>query len=163
MLSERRPQLSQVVEDATKQCYDAQKMYDIWQDSLEQSFVTARGLLSKGDECPLCRQKVTEEHVPDPDFDTVLKPVMEQRNAAQDKLTHAQAELNTNRQLLEQCQNKIKELDRTCQLANDDYDKKLTAASQTYQKAVCEEGKNTPEISDIQAILDCQPKEALRQ
>ena len=163
MLSERQPLLSQVVVDATKQCDDAQKMYDIWHDSLEQSFVAARSLLRKGDECPLCRQKVTEERVPDPDFDTVLKPVMEQRNAAQDKLTNAQAELNANRQLLEQCKNKIKDLDRTCQLANADYDKKLTAASQAYQKAVNEEGQNTPEISDIQAILDCRPEEALRQ
>ena len=163
MLSERQPQLSQVVVDATKQCDDAQKMYDLWHASLEHSFVAARGMLRKGDECPLCRQKVTEECVPDPDFDTVLKPVMEQRNAAQDKLTQAQAALKTNRQLLEQCQSKIKGLDKKCQLAKADYEKKMAAVSLTYQKAVCEEGQSPMEISEIQAILDHQPEKALRQ
>lgn len=131
-LSQETPRLAEQLEKAREQDKQAQQMYDLWNDSLEKSWVRARGLLRKGCKCPLCLQQVGQDHVADPDYETTLRPVLERREAAREQMSQAEAELKSNRKMLEDCRKAVVEKEKRCQREEQNAGRLMEGAAQAY-------------------------------
>ena len=99
--------LDENLQTAQRQYDIAKDIYDKWHRSLDDSFKMLRASLRKGDTCPLCMNEVTHDHVPDPDFESVIRPVVEQRDAADKVLKEALASQQTNNKLIVDAERKM--------------------------------------------------------
>ena len=126
------PKLLDQLEQKRRLADQAQEMYDLWNDTLEKTLVKVRGLLKKGCKCPLCQQDVMQDHVPDPDYETALQPVLEKRNAAMKQVSLAEAALKSNRQLLKECLKAVADTEKKYQNEEGKYKRQLDVASQAY-------------------------------
>lgn len=131
-LVEEVPSLAEQVDDKKKRADADQMIYDQWHEAMEDSFKKVRGLLRIGQQCPLCLQRIDKDHVPDPDYDTYLKPLIERRNESRDLLALAQAALKANLQMQEECGKQIKKAEEMCKKAQDDFQKRISDASHAY-------------------------------
>ena len=126
------PRLVEQLEQKRRQADQAQEMYDLWNDTLEKTLVKVRGLLKKGCKCPLCQQDVMQDHVPDPDYETALQPVLEKRKDAMEQVSLAEAALKSNRQLLKDCLRTVADMEKKCRIEEEKYMRQLDVASRAY-------------------------------
>lgn len=115
---------------------EAQTIYDQWRDSLENSFKMIRATLLKGHVCPLCQQEVTHDHVPDPDYDAVLRPKLDARDRCQRQLTAAEGALKANQQWRATIQKELPSLKQKYMEAKDLFERKRAEAHSLYAEVV---------------------------
>lgn len=108
-LEKEVPALDERVRVAQHDFDRARDVCDRWKNSLEDSFKMARAMLKKGELCPLCLSKVEHDHVSDPDYATIIKPIVDERNAAEKVLQDAQALLKANRKQTQDLERKVPE------------------------------------------------------
>ena len=111
---------------------DAQRIYDQWCNTLDNSFKLVRATLRRGDKCPLCQQVIDADHVEHPDYEMVLKPVVEKRNEAQQALTTAQADLRANRDLLMKMERSLSQISKKKDKAEGDFTAQLNRVCHDY-------------------------------
>ena len=134
------PEQEEEQRKARENAEEAQLIYDQWHESLEKSFKTARSLLRKNDTCPLCQQKIEHDHVPDPDYETVLGPIFSRRDEYQKKLNEATARLEASRRELKKTGDHLLLTQQRWEKEKSAFDRQLERVRQSYLAAeeMCE-------------------------
>ena len=125
---------AKVWEEALKEKNDAVIIYEQWRDSLENSFKMIRATLAKGQTCPLCQQEICADHVEDPDYETFLKPVVERKDSAEQKLQEALKNLNANKAMLAEINSSLGSLKTKKRNAETLYQNQLSTTNLLYQQ-----------------------------
>ena len=121
-------------EEALKEKNEAVIIYEQWRDSLKNSFKIIRATLTKGQTCPLCQQEVCADHVEDPDYEKILKPVVERKDSAEQKLQEALKNLNAQRAMLTEINASLVSLKTKKGNAESLYKKQLSTTNQLYRQ-----------------------------
>ncbi len=133
-LEKEVPALDERVRVAQHDFDRARDVCDRWKNSLEDSFKMVRAMLKKGDLCPLCLSKVEHDHVLDPDYATVIKPLVDERNAAEKVLHDAQALLKANRNQTQDLERKVPEAKAQSEKKYVDFESQYTATKALLEK-----------------------------
>ncbi|MBO4658513.1 MAG: AAA family ATPase [Prevotella sp.] len=133
-LEKEVPALDERVRVAQHDFDRARDVCDRWKNSLEDSFRMARAMLRKGELCPLCLSKVEHDHVPDPDYETIIKPIVDERNAAEKVLQDAKAILKANRKQTQDLERKVSEAKVQWEKKNADFELQHAATKALLEK-----------------------------
>lgn len=96
-LEKEHPTLKEKMEWSRELHDHAKEAYDNVRLSLDESFKAVRATLRKGMTCPLCMKQVEHDHVPDPDYDTCIRPLLQAEKDSRIRLEKAMADLEANR------------------------------------------------------------------
>lgn len=133
-LEKEVPALDERVREAQHDFDRARDVCDRWKNSLEDSFRMARAMLRKGELCPLCLSKVEHDHVTDPDYETIIKPIVDERNAAEKVLQEAKAILKANRKQTQDLERKVPEAKAQWEKKNADFELQHDATKALLEK-----------------------------
>ena len=128
--------LADEVTEAEKMALNSEHAYDLWRDSLDNSFKAARALLHKGEICPLCRQHVEHETVPDPDYETVIKPIKDLYERDQQRKTDAISKMKANEKLLQEANRRYLKEQRLWEEEQQGFNEKKNHTRKAYEEAV---------------------------
>lgn len=140
-------------EKALKESNEANTIYEQWRDSLENSFKMIRATLTIGQTCPLCQQEICVEHVEDPDYEKILKPVVERKDYAAEKLQVASSDITACRAKLVEINASLTNLKAKRMSAEQAFKRQLSTTDQLYCQLKGEEQASV-ENQDINQVLD---------
>lgn len=144
---------AKVWEEAIRESNEANTIYEQWRDSLKNSFKMIRATLTRGQTCPLCQQEICAEHVEDPDYEKILKPVVERRDRAAEKLQAAVSDKNACSAKLLEINASLDNLKIKIKTAERTYKQQLSTANQLYRQLKGDELTDV-ENQDMNKVLD---------
>lgn len=165
-LEKELPELRERVEWKRKQ-YDREKeTYDNIRSSMDENIKALRATLQKGMKCPLCLQDVEHDHVPDPDYDTYIRPLFEAEKKSREELEKATTDLKAKQQMVKTLRKQEEEVGKNWEKAKGQFEKQFEVVRKDLEKVLESEPDMTmpsQQRKEMLQRLEKQVKEELAE
>ena len=154
-LEEALPGLRERVEWMKKQHEREKEAYDQIRSSMDENIRALRATLRKGTTCPLCLQDVEHDHVPDPDYDTYIRPLYEAEKKSREELEKATTDWKAKEQMVITLKKQEEEARKNWKKAEEQFEVQFEVVRKDLEKVL----ESEPDM----AMSSQQRQEMLRQ
>ncbi|MBO4821337.1 MAG: AAA family ATPase [Prevotella sp.] len=152
-LEDELPGLKKQVELQKELHEREKKAYDNIRSSMEENIKALRATLKKGMKCPLCLQEVEQDHVPDLDYDTCIRPLLEAEKKSWDAMEKAMAELKAGEKTLMTLGKQVAEAKKTWEKASGQFDNQTEMLRKDLMKVLGSEPDMAMPSTQMQEML----------